>query len=367
MAMRLGMAFDHFNVAWGYSTATKGYYSDYPWTFSSNGGANVGGGFAKLGNYTYLYISASQGGNVAQAQYAYLPLSAIWDMTKPRSYCGFRMQVTIPAGKASYQAINYLYGVLTYNPSQTTPANANNVFNLDGIASIALNTEYYVEIMIDWVNKTRTVWVDGNKVVDAQALGFTMAQNGYLQFSASNPASATATYGGQLNLTHMYFLDDAGDGAADSTRLGPGIMSLCPVLDAAGNGWVSSDGGNFVTELNTAVASTPNPTPNLVSPGDGTALDMHFDTSKLDPLGVVKFATPILSSGRSTGTASVTKAVLSDAAAHTLRLNDISYSDANMRYNQSPGLITTNLDGTPLSLAQLQQLKLSVSAVTAGT
>jgi hypothetical protein len=367
MAMRLGMAFDHFNTAWNQAYASKGYYSDYPWSFASYG-TLVGGGFAKLGNYTYLYLSAYTN-NVAstQAMYGFLPLSAIWDVTKSRSYCGFRMQLSIPSGKSNYQAVNSVYNLLSYATAATTSATTYPLFNLEGIPNPVVGVDYYVEIMIDWVNKTRTIWVDGNLVMNAQALGFTPAQGGFLQFVASLGSSSSTTYGGQLNLTHMYFLDDAGDGAPDSTRLGPGVMTLCPVKDAAGAGWVSSDGGNFVTELNTAIASTPNPTPNLVAPGDSTPLDMHFDTSKLDPNGVLKFAMPILSSGRNTGTSTVTKSVLSDTASHSTRLPDLSYADANMRYNQSPGMITKNLDGTPLSLAQLQQLKLSVSAVTAGS
>lgn len=353
MAMRLTMAFDH--VPAGQTLGNILAYCDYP--LALGGSASV----AKINNYQWLLLSFLSAGTPAYPQsfssYASMPLASAWDTTKARSYCGFRLYVSGNGrtwGGFTTYPLFAMYSGSTYV----------GLINLTDF-NFVVGTEYYVEVMVDWVNKTRTVWVDGALVVSASAITIPAAPLSFQwwvgEFSATN-----ASYGGAVAVTHLYFLDDAGDAAADSQRQGPLVANPITVADAAGTGWTSSDNAGLLADLNTPITSTTDMiAPYTASPGDGTPMDLHLTTAA-DPTLPVKIVTLMASTARIPGAVTATKTVVSDGT-RTQRLPDQTYASNSMGVNKTLGNLTTALDGTSLTVAKLKQLKVSLSAITPGT
>lgn len=362
MAMRLTMAFDHVPAALDGGT-NYNTYSDYPtMSWGSNGGFSLGVAADSGYNWLNLQIAGANG-------YGYWTMtgwqvSNLFDLTKARSYCGFRVKAL------TYNSLN-ITNLLCWQVGGALPGNGANG-NTIGIVKTTdyawpLNQDFYVEVMFDWVNLTRTVWVDGVKVVNAVALGFTPAATDKMGFTISSNGIAVNPI---IRVKDMYFLDDAGDGALDSSRLGPQIFLPLTMNDAAGAGWTSSDSTTLLADINTAITGSGNlAAPYAQSPNDGTPLDMHFNASALDPNNKISGLVILGSATRNSGAVATVKTVVTDQATptpNTKRLTDQNFTSSSVIPNRTVGTLITALDGSTWSPTKIQQLKVSMSAIIPG-
>lgn len=358
MAIRLAMDFSHIPYNGLDGGANINAYSDYAPLFSSNGGTSWG--LAQDSGYNWLSSRIA-----GQATYGFVgfigfPVSRLWDITKARSYCGFRIKCL------NYNTLTVL-PPMYWHASTSLPGNGpdTNSYGIVKTTDFAWpsNQDVYVEVMMDWVNGQRTVWVDGVMVVRAQALGFTPAADHLISF----PIASNGTTGNPVVMYKDFvFLDDMGDGAPDSTRLGPVVASPFTLADASGAGWVSSDNQPLVTDLNTPVTSTNLTSPYLTSPTDGTPLDMHI-ASTLGGGTQLKAVSILASPNRQSPAIASLKTVLADGAGNTLRLPDVTTPTVGQQTHKTVGYLGKALDGSTLTVSKLTALKMSMSAIQPGT
>lgn len=363
MVMRLPMAFDHIPAAID-TGANYAAYSDYPaLSYGSNGGFNFGIQPDSGYNWLHYQITGLNGyGFYALTGWS---ISSLFDITKARSYCGFRAKVlSFNTWLSTHPLCWQTDGVMPTNGS-----NANTIAVLKTTDyAWPLNQDFYVELMFDWVNLTRTVWVDGVKIINAQALGFTPTTAGKLGFAIQNAGVANNPV---VRIKDMYFLDDSGDGAVDSQRLGPQIFLPLTLNDAAGNGWTSSDGAGVLIDVNTPITGSGNlATPYAQSPTDGTPLDMHFTASNLNANNAIKGIMVLGSASRASGAIASVKTVVTDQATptpNTKRLADQTFTSGAVVPHRTVGYLSTALDGSSWTPTKIQQLKISMNAIQPGT
>jgi hypothetical protein len=362
MTMRLVMPFDHVPAAYdgGVNVST---YTDYPaFQFGTNGGASRG--VLADSGYNWLSVKIAGANGYGYAGFLALPVSSLFDLTKARSYVGFRYKVTTYNTTAGLSA--FCWEATTAPPGNGATGTTNALIKTTEF-TFTLGQDYYIEIMFDWVNLTRTVWVDGVKIVNAVALGFTPLSTHLVEWTIQSGGSAVNPV---IQVKDFYALDDAGDGAADSQRQGPMVYLPLTMNDASGNGWTSSDSTTLLADINTAITGSGNlAAPYAQSPTDGTPLDMHFNASGLDPNVGIKGLVVLGSAARPSGAIASVKTVMTDQAtpANTKRLADQTFSSANVVPNRTIGVLTTALDGSTWTPTKIQQAKISMNAVVPGT
>lgn len=364
MVMRLPMAFDHIPAAVDSGT-NYNTYSDYPpIAVGTNGGLSWG--IASDSGYNWLNFSIAGANGYGYWSMLGWLVSSLFDITKPRSFCGFRVKPLI------YNSPLNAANLLCWQVGGAMPSNGPNGSTMAILKTTdyawPLNQDFYVEIMFDWMNLTRTVWIDGLKIISAQALGFTPSATDRLGFAISSNGAANNPY---IRVKDMYFLDDSGDGAIDSQRLGPQVFLPLTMNDASGNGWTSSDGAGLLADINTAITGSANlAAPYAQSPGDGTPLDMHFSTSGLSVNNAIKGLMVLGSATRPGGTLATVKTVVTDQATPTpniKRLADQTFTGPSVVPNRSLGYLAGALDGTAWTPSKIQQLKVSMNAIQPGT
>lgn len=141
--------------------------------------------------------------------------------------------------------------------------------NVDGTVvalgpNAASSQEYYIEVIIDWVALSITVYVNGTAYTKAftSTVGF-VAIGSYSD--TNNPHSLIPNLNYSFGLTDMYLVHDAPDDVAPTGRLGAVNVKPLSMAGVQGaDGWGTSDaGGVILTNINTAVTYNPN-----VSGGD---------------------------------------------------------------------------------------------------
>jgi hypothetical protein len=224
-------AFDHIPVLENGGGGNVGGYSDFPFTFGGNTNAGAlghftGGGTVLENSQTWLSVTATSQWNGFFWPCAWrLPISNVVDLTKPRNYIGFRFKAN--NGNAS-------------DPFIIT--NSSNVVQTQLVKAadytFTASQEYYIEVLLDRVNKTRTVWIDGVMIINAQTLsgGYAVQSTDLFAFGGD---TAAGSYNPQTyRFKDMYFMNDPGDGSV--SRLGPQLAKPITLASSSGAGWVGN-------------------------------------------------------------------------------------------------------------------------------
>lgn len=338
-------AFDHIPV--GASAAggnVSGYAADYPfvWTAGSQG---QGGGTVSDSGGVWLGVTGTTGaaGNFWTGAWLY-PFSQ-YDLTKARSWFSARIKLTT-AGRV-VPILSVVNSAYTYQ------------FALVGPSDYAwvTNQEHYVEVMIDRVNKTRSLWVDGQAVITASPYGSYAISNTDLIMMGSTAAGGS-TYPPTMQFKDIYIADDAADGTF--SRLGPQLAKPITLASAAGAGWTASS-GTIVAALNTAINTSTPSTPNVTSPSDGTALAAALTTSA-DAGAQVNGVLLLAAGSRNAGSTTVHRTTISDQATPTPNqqtLTPVSFPTGSFAYGKVLGFLPNALDGTSWTTEKVKQLTLS--------
>lgn len=221
---RMMYAFDHIPTTLNYSGGYVNTYSDFPFTFNQNsaglanstpGGtlSDADGVWLATQQYYYSSTSTTYIGNWS------LPTNVVMDVTKSRGWIGFRFK---------WSGTSKIGVPFSYQRGGT-----NVPLLLAADYAWVSGQSYYVEICIDRVNKTRTVWVDGAMVVNGATVDSaqTATDSFYFGTVASLAGSSTCTY----QYKDMYFMDDPADGSV--SRLGPILAKSITLASGSGNGW----------------------------------------------------------------------------------------------------------------------------------
>lgn len=356
MTIKAMFAFDHVPV--GSSTTggyVPGYYVDFPFTYASYASSTSGvmsdsnGVWLQQGN-VYLSSAYRTGQWVA-------PVAKLMDVTQPRSYIGFRHCVatagTLPTG--------VMWAI--YNGAATL---SSPILSGTDFPSYTLGKVYYVEILIDRVAGTRSLWIDGSLVVNGQPLTNTSTltdPTGTINIGVA-ASSGSVSNNVLWQFKDMYFMDDVNTAQAVG-RLGPISSNPLTVAAAVGASWVPSTGTN-VSALNTAVNTSTPTTPNVADAQDGTALAVQYG-STLSATQIVKGVLLLFSGSRLAGTSTTVRTTLTDQATPTpnqLPLNQISWPTDTPYYGKQLGFLPNALDGTGWTAAKITQLTASLVAST---
>lgn len=141
----------------------------------------------------------------------------------------------------------------------------------------AVNTEYYVEIFLDYLNLAYQVLINGVQVKTGTltAAAFLAAGGSYYFWGGYNSASATA--GATRSFRDFYFLDID---AVDKIRLGPIRSSPSTLQSASGSNWtLNGSPASLLAALNTPLQSPPVSTPSATSPVSNQVLTTALGTS----------------------------------------------------------------------------------------
>lgn len=346
MTKRMMYAFDHIPTTLNSSGGNVGTYSDFPFTYAAGGGlsATTGGTLSDsdgvwLASSSYYYNTVSSMGQWSH------PINAVLDVSKPRSWIGFRFK---PG-----------FSTLIGNPFGCTVNSTNLALLTTTDFSWVSTHNYYIEIMIDRVNQTRTVWVDGVLTVNAQPVSLSgQLSTDKLIFGFG--AGVTGNTGCTYQYKDMYFLDDPNDGSV--SRLGAIIAKPITIASATGTGWTPST-GTIASALNTAINTSTPSTPNVASATDGTPLAAAFGTTA-DASAAVAGVLLVGSGQRSPGTGTLLRTTLSDQATppNSTSLTPTQFSSAGFQYGRSLGFLPSAPDGSQWSAAKITALNVSVAA-----
>jgi hypothetical protein len=338
-------AFDHIPVG---SSATGGNvptYSDFPFAyFNSTVAGALSGGTAVDAGGTWLVSGAAGAASNFYAGFWYYPM-AQFDLSKARSWIGFRLKMM------SANRVNPPLAVWTA-AFATQPAN----LVLGNDYPFVTGQEHYVEVLIDRVNKTRTVWVDSQLAVPAVSYGsYTILSTDLLSFGTNGPTGGSTAQAYQIK--DVYTVDDPNDGSV--TRMGPIIARPITEASATGAGWNAST-GTPLSALNTPVNTTTPSTPNVAFAGDGTPLIATLQTTA-DPGAVVQGVLLIGSGQRNQGTGTVFRTTITDQATPTPNQQQIAtlFPAGSYQYGKSLAFLPNALDGSNWSAAKIAQLTLS--------
>lgn len=351
MTIRDMMAFDHIVPGLSATGGNLAAYSDTALVYAPNPGVGVpsqGGVFVDTDRVWYRNSASANGDANNYMGYLGAPFSAFSDPTASRSYFGFRW-------KSTGQSIQFTLAAI-YNAAKVLVA----PLVLTSDMTFVANKAYYIEVMIDRVNFTRTVWVDGNRIINAAALTNPAQIN-----TATNAISygfmgvVSGSFTNQYNYTDLYWVDDP---LATLSRLGPIVANPITVAAASGNGWTPTS-GTIAAALNTSVTGGSF-TPNVVAPQDGTPLVSTLATSA-NPMAAVQGVLLLSSGSRQTGTQTQFQETLKDQATPTPNskvLNPIIFPSDAPVYGRKLGFLPTALDNSPWTPAKIAQLQLSTVA-----
>jgi|SRR6185312_8192194 len=342
MTKRMMYAFDHIPVTLSSTGGNVSAYCDFPFTYAPSGGLNAttGGTMSDsdgvwLASNAYYYNTVTSMGQWSH------PISNVLDITKARNWIGFRF-------KPSSTYIG--------NPFGCTVNGVNLALLAISDFSWTSGHNYYIEVMIDHVNQTRSVWVDGSLVVNAQAVslaGQVSSDKLIFGFSAGITGNTSCTY----QYKDMYFMDDPNDGSV--SRLGPIISRPITINTASGNGWTPSS-GSIIGALNTAINTSTPSTPNIASANDGTPLAMTL-ASTVDQ-GVAVHGVLFVASGeRNSGTGTMLRSTLADQAtpANQSTLNALQFSNTAFQYGRTMGFTPFAPDGSTWNATKIAAMNLS--------
>lgn len=338
-------AFDHIPAGLSTAGGNLAAFSDFPLGFfgATTAGAQSGGVTLDSGG-SWLNSSAGAAAGNFYAGFWYYPM-AQFDLTKARSWFGFRIKM----GSA-----NRVCPPLAIYPAGLGSQAAVMVAGAD--YAFITGQEHYVEVMIDRVNKTRTVWVDNQLVVNGVSYGsYTILSTDFAGFgSAAATGNSTAM---AYQIKDIYVLDDPADGSV--VRMGPIVARPITLASASGAGWIPS-AGTVLSALNTQVSATQQATPNVLMATDGTPLLNTLQTTA-DPLGVVQGVLLLGSGQRNVASGTTLRTTITDQATPTpnqLQLAALFPAGTN-QYGKSLTFLPNALDGSNWNAAKIAQLNLS--------
>lgn len=361
-------AWDHvpalLNTSGGY-VAT--YAADFPFSyvlgsFTNNAGTTTYGTVGVNLDAGGSWLSTSPGGAGFLSPNTYgsghsgwtLPANQ-WDLTKARSWIGFRYKFSGSWAAGSLPLMIY---------TSTGSTNQLTLFGQSDIAGLVAGQEYYVEVVIDRVANTRSVWVDNVLVVNAAPITYAIQSTDRIGFgqcitlTASGTAPATIAH----NFKDTYLADDPGDGTF--VRLGPQLAKPLNMLTASGNGWTAST-GTPLSALTTAISTSSPSTPNVASASDGTPLVTTFG-SGTDAGAKINGVLLIAGGQRNPGTGTMMRNTLSDAAQppNTLQAN-LQFPAGAFQYGRKLAWWPTAPDGGAWTSAKIAAC--SMSSVASAT
>jgi hypothetical protein len=337
-------AFDHIPIGGSTSGGNVPTYSDFPFTFVGANGSGAGT-VSDSGGVWLGFSAIGAAGNFWTGTWR-LPASG-YDYTKPKSWVGFRMKLATTSRIAN--------PLVLYDSTTTRQA------ILVGINDQTWNTnqEYYVEVLIDRVNKQRSVWVDGTMVVNAASYGsYVSVSTDYLGFC--EPVATGSLTAASYQYKDIYVMDDPGDGSV--SRLGPVIARPITLATASGSGWTPSS-GSISGALNTAINTSTPTTPNVTSPSDGTPLVASLATTA-DAGAAVQGVLLVASGERSSGTGTTLRTTLSDQATppNQSTLNALQFPTTGFQYNRTLAFAPAAPDGSTWNAAKIAATSMSCVA-----
>lgn len=350
-------AFDHIPVL---NSSTGGnvpvYAADYPFTYVASTQQPFGGGGSFSDTDGIWLQSAAASQFISPNTYTAVgmwraPVSALWDSTKPRSYqgCHFKLGGTAPTNPTQVPILSFYQGVTQYP--------------LCAFADFAwvVGQMYFVEVMLDRVANTRTVWVDGNMVVNAAVLASTTYQGTDLFAWGTTAAQAGGGANYSYSFKDIYVMDDV-VGAGATGRLGPIISKPITIASASGAGWTPST-GTITSALNTAVNTTTPSTPNVATATDGTPLAATLATTA-DAGAVVQGVLLFASGSKNPATGTMLRTTIQDQAQppNSVTLNPISFPATTFQYGKVLGFMPSAPDGSSWNAAKIAALQASVVA-----
>lgn len=346
MTKRMMLAFDHVPTGLNNAGGNVGAYSDFPFTYAPSGGlsATTGGAMSDsdgvwLASSAYYYNTQTSIGQWT------LPISTYIDVTKPRSWFGFRF-------KWSGSWIGQPFGV-------TVNGNGGVALLTQADYSWASGRNYYIEVMIDRVNQTRSVWIDGALVVNASSVSLA-GQVSTDKLIYSFASSITGNTGCTFQYKDMYFMDDPNDGSV--SRLGPIVARPITINTASGTGWTPSS-GSISGALNTTVNTGTPSTPNVTSASDGTPLVTTLATTA-DAGAAVQGLLFVASGERNSGTGTTLRTTIADQATppNQLALTALQFSTTAFQYGRTLGFVPYAPDGSTWNAAKITALAMSAVA-----
>jgi hypothetical protein len=344
---KLMYAFDHIpqatgSVNNGITTAVPilSTYSDFPFqVYNANAGtATVGVQSDTDGIWLF-----AQGGN-------YLPIAmmlpiSLMDMTKPASYFGFRYKL-VQQNQVAIMAIRNA----TMATLKTTL-----VYSTD--YAWVVGQQYYVEVYVNWVNGTRSVWVDNVLIVNNQPITpYSYVAGDFLQYgdvvnSASNSGNPANRF------KDFYFMDDPGDGSV--ARLGPIIAKPIGVATASGNNWNPS-AGTAQSALATAINTSTPSTPNVTSATDGQTPLVMTLSNGVDANANVMGVLLVGSGERNTATGTMLRSTIQDQATPPNQLQSAYQFPAGaFAYGRTLGFFPNAPDGSTWTGPKIAALTVS--------
>lgn len=278
-----------------------------------------------------------------------IPYFDVSSQSVPQSFIGFRFQYA--------SVLGYLTQLLYLTNSAGT---AQVVVPMAGLG-LSPATPYYIEVMIDRVNKLVVVWVDG-----IQKLSSTFDFNGFANGAAVNLyfgqvfsiENSSGTIDGYYRFRDVYFVDNTQDDTI-CTRLGPVTAVPEAVAAASAPNWVSSDENGALADLNTAIGTstaTQN-APVLTSPASMDVIELTMNAGNVDPRLEVYAMKLSVTAERLSGTSF---SMLTEASfnGESIAGNKLAFPTAQaFNWNTPAVLLEKAPDGsvwTPTSLAETQ-------------
>ncbi len=261
----------------------------------------------------------------------------VFDVTTPRSIVGFRMRKI-----ATTLAFNFVWF-----------ANTGVLNNRDDAARFQDNVDYYVEFVIDRIENSLTVYVDG-------VFYKTLAMNNALLVSPTtqlifhNTAAINTTLTTTLQLKDIYFIDDTQD-STPCTRLGaitPRRMTVSAV--AAATGWANA--GTVFNGLITTAANSV--TPVVSSPDSRDPVTADLAVANVAATDRIIAITTALSGRRTSANTAQIEPTLQLGASQRLGKNAAWATTNTMEFCKPLGVHAQAADGTPWTLAKLTASKL---------
>lgn len=236
MAIRDFWGFDNLPAYTNYTTVMQFLRGDFTITntYSSYGTIYSSGGWLYFHTDSNPYPNTNYGTYSPNANHPYQALS---DFTTRRSFIGFRINMNNNA-----TATPVLFLTNTAGTKQTLLSNT----------QLALNTNQYVEVMIDRANTQIVVWIDG--VVQPSVFfdfnAFVAADSKCNLVWGNNGA---AMY--QFQIRDVYFLDDTQD-ATQCNRLGSIDVTAAALASVTAPNWSSSDSSTALADLSTPLGTS---------------------------------------------------------------------------------------------------------------
>lgn len=312
----------------------------------------------KLGTTTYSNLSPALTATKANL----LPAAT------GNAYVGFRTR--IPTGNAQPGAPGPVMfmsvganGATTLIPITET--------NMTAWGANVVGKEYYVEILFlrsgTVASQSYTVWIDG--VLKATVPGgFPVAWSGFvfLWFGRYNLGSDNGAAPNARDYRDIYFVEDTGDSLPTSTRLGPMRSSFSPIASVTAPNYTLAAGSTGVVtpiaSLNFPLQNPPAATPLLTN---AASLDpMTMTPGAAIPTGANILAVqPVAGIGSPGSGVGKLLASLNQTGGNQA-LATSTFTDANMRYAQSLGILPLDASGAVWTQAKINAASLVLTPST---